>query len=398
LGERLSIKPLFSPKGFDSTQRPHVRKAGRKSILRIARIALSRTVTSGFAQEAHVKRIVLMLFLAVVAPVFAKAEAVSFKGKQITMVIGFAPGGGTDLAGRVIAKFLGKYLPGQPNVVVVNQPGADGISALNLMVMQTKPDGLHVAMGSSSQVDPLNFRAAKAVYDPSKFFYIGGVGRGRSFIIINSNAERRLYGKTASPVTMGSVGVPRSGMQVAAWGVEYLGWNIKWIVGYHGTGDVILALKRGEIDMTSVDLTQATKLMEEGSFKLLNEAGNLHSEQPVSAEIDSVPIFKRQLEDKITDPIALEAFKYWASLNSVDKWLALMPGTPPNIVSAYRKAFDKAVADPDFVKAGKASSDDFSPINHRTTERIVRILAATSPKAIGYTSSLLRKQGIDVTN
>src|ERR1700722_7497666 len=71
---------------------------------------------------------------AVLVPVASAAERPTFKGKTITMIIGYAPGGGTDLSGRLLASFLGKYLPGEPTIVVQNIPGADGMTAMNFFV------------------------------------------------------------------------------------------------------------------------------------------------------------------------------------------------------------------------------------------------------------------------
>src|SRR6266567_5805094 len=88
----------------------------------------------------------------------AAQGAVSFKGKTVTLLIGSDPGGGTDASGRLIALHLRKYLPGEPNIVVQNMPGASGITALNYFVHRTQPDGLTVIMGSISMVDPMNFR------------------------------------------------------------------------------------------------------------------------------------------------------------------------------------------------------------------------------------------------
>src|ERR1700754_331121 len=67
------------------------------------------------------------------------AEPVSFKGKTVLMLIGYAPGGGTDIAGRLIAQYLGKYLPGEPQVLIQNKPGADGLNAMNYFPHTGKP-------------------------------------------------------------------------------------------------------------------------------------------------------------------------------------------------------------------------------------------------------------------
>ena len=120
-------------------------------------------------------------------------EPVSFQGKQILMVIGYAAGGGTDAAGRLIAGHLGKYLPGQPTIVVQNVPGADGMVALNYIVQQTKPDGLTITMGSGTQIDPLHSRKPQAKYDIAKFNFIGGAGKGGTVLLINKDAEKRIF-------------------------------------------------------------------------------------------------------------------------------------------------------------------------------------------------------------
>jgi len=125
-------------------------------------------------------------------------------------------------------------------------PGAGGVIAFNYIVQQTKPDGLLYTVAPSDPVDPLNYRKAGAQYDPKAFRYFGGIHRGGNALLINRAAEKRPYDKTAAAVVMGSVGPwPRAAMLVALWGIEYLGWNARWVCGYAGTTDVMLALERG---------------------------------------------------------------------------------------------------------------------------------------------------------
>src|SRR5690348_3634306 len=206
-------------------------------------------------------------------------EPISFHGKQILMVIGYAAGGGTDAAGRLIAANLGKHLPGSPTIVVQNVPGADGMVALNYIVQQTKPDGLTITMGSGTQIDPLHSRKPQAKYEVGKFNFIGGAGLGGTVLLISNDAAKRIFDKKSDPVIMGALsGMPRSGMQMTAWGKEFLNWNVKWVVGYRGTNDLAVALERGEIDMTAtgtVPLVQ--KLLATGKFKILAQSGMLEN-------------------------------------------------------------------------------------------------------------------------
>lgn len=326
-------------------------------------------------------------------------DSVPWKGKTITMIVGSEPGGGTDASGRIIAAYLRKYLPGEPNVVVQNMPGASGITALNHFIHRTQPDGMTVINGSISMVDPLIYRRSTAQYDPKVLRFVGGIGRGGTVIFMNNQAEARLYDKSKKPVVIGSaLAVPRSAMQPALWCIEYLGWNATWVTGYHGTNEVMLALDRGEIDMTSTgNIFQIQDRLKSGQLKLLNQSGSLENGRVVTRkDFGDTPLFPDQMKGKIKDPIAQKAFDYWQALASGDKWLALAPGTPDNVVAAYREAFTKLAADQEFLERGDKISDGFEPLSYQDVELIVRTLADTPAEAMDYTKALMRKQGIRV--
>jgi hypothetical protein len=330
---------------------------------------------------------------------YAHAENVSFKGKNINFVIGYAPGGGTDVVGRLIAQYLGSYLPGNPTVIVRNMPGADGLTALNYMWQQTERDGLSVSMNSSVQADPLVYRKANAVWDPTKFDVIGGVGRGGGYLLITTDGAERLYDKSKPPVMMGSVGpLPRSGMQMTAWGIGVLEWNAKWVTGYKGTDEVMLALERGEIDMTSTaNLFAIERLLDRPGFKVLYQTGVLQNkEMQPRSELNSPPVFSKAIEGKIEDSVTKEAYSYWQNINTIDKWVALMPGTPNDIVETYRASFQKLATNPEFLKQGEKVSNGFEVMDQKEVEFLIHELARTPDEAMDYMKKLLRDQGLRV--
>src|SRR6476620_5177521 len=205
------------------------------------------------------------------------ADSVDFHGKTVSAIIGFPPGGGTDILGRAFLPYFEKYLPGNPAVVPKNVPGADGVTAMNFIAQQAPADGTTISISANTTADPLNFRKPQVHYVPTDFEVIGGGGRGGEVLLINTEAEKRLLNKAASPVVMGTLGgIPRSGMQMAAWGIELLGWNAKWVGGYPGTSQLALALERGEIDMTSTgNIYVVKKLLDTGKFKILVQSGML---------------------------------------------------------------------------------------------------------------------------
>jgi tripartite-type tricarboxylate transporter receptor subunit TctC len=326
-------------------------------------------------------------------------EAVSFQGKTVSMIVGYAAGGGTDAFGRLAASFLTNALQGAPTVVVRNIPGAEGITAMNYFVQQVAPDGLTIASAANTAADPLNYRKPQSRYDPTSFEVIGGIGRGGTAIVISKEAEMRLVDRRAAPVAMGALGgVQRSGMLVTTWGIEFLGWNAKWVLGYRGTNELMLALERGEIDMTATaNQFLIGKLLESGKFKILVQTGAQKNGRLVPrADFGDAPILASMLEGKIDDPLASKAFEYWGSIVAMDKWLALPPKSPAPLLEAYRDAYARMVRDPQFVDRGKLISDEFEPLMHEDIEALIRTLGRMPPQAIDYISDLLRKQGLEV--
>ena len=332
----------------------------------------------------------------------ARSEpSVRFDGQTINLIVGFAAGGGTDAAARVLAPLLARHLPGQPTIVVRNLPGAFGIAAVNHLLHQSKPDGLTLSMGANSQVDPVNYRKASLQYDPKQFHYIGGIGRGGYALVINSAAEKRLHDRTATPVIMGTIGGwPRAAMQVTVWGIEYLGWNARWVTGYPGTNQLMLALERGEVEMTSTgNMFQLGKLVESAKFRILNQSGSLQNGKFVGrADLGAAPVFSDLMEGKIGDPLGQMAFKYWIAINATDKFLALPPGTPRPIVATWREAFRATVRDPEFAELGQRISDEFAPVSYEDIELLITTLAETPPEVVDYLTSLLAKQGLKASN
>jgi hypothetical protein len=327
------------------------------------------------------------------------AQAEIFSGKTVTVLIGSAAGGPTDASGRLVGRFLTRYLPGAPAVVVQNMPGANGVTALTYFVQRTDPDGLMAYMGANTVVDPMVYRTAKAQYDPKTIRMAGGIGFGGTLMFISQEAEKRLYDKSLPPVIIGNSGThPAAGMQPALWGIEYLGWNAKWVVGYRGMSELLLAFDRGEVDLTSTsDLTLLRDRLKTGRMKVLLQGGSVENGKLVGRpEFGDVPIFRNMMEGKISDPTAQKAFEYWVALSNVDKWLGLAPKTPDDTLAIYRDAFRKFAADKEFMEFGQKLSTDFSVLAADDVETFVRVLADTPPEALTYLTDLMRKQGLRV--
>ena len=322
---------------------------------------------------------------------------ITFQGKTITMLINSAAGGGTDLTARLFSPFLAKHLPGNPIVIPRNMPGAEGTVALNYFVQQVVPDGLTLVTGAGPSIDPIRYRAPQSRFDPGKFEFIGGIDRGGNILVVSAAAEKRFYDKSAAPVAIGIAGAaPRSGHLMAAWGIEFLGWNGKWIPGYRSTQALNQALLQGEIDMTATSTLLSLKSgVESGEIKVVIQAGGFRDGKRLPRpEFPNVPILADQLSGKMANTIARQSFALWQAVSLTDKFFTLPPGTPAPLVAAYRNAYQKVIHDPEFNERGQKLSEVFEPMSTQDVNSLVKDIVATPNEAVKYVESLLRKQGI----
>ena len=321
----------------------------------------------------------------------ASAQPLSFEGKSIKVIVPSPAGGGTDYAARLIGRFLGKYLPGNPSIVAQNMPGGGGITALNFLAQQAKPDGLTMIVTANTAVDPLTYRQKQAHYNPAKMGIVGGFDLGEQLLVIRTEAIPRRLDKSKPPVAMGSnAGQPRQAMRMNVWGSLYLGWNTKWVNGYPGSSDLWLALERGEIDMTAFGPEfLREKELDPAKLKILYSDGKSKRTRSGRADFDAAPKFIKAMEGKISDPKMLAAYDYWRT-GVPFKMLALHQDTPKPILDAYREAFVKLEDDAEFMQAGEKVMAGFSFIPANDMLDLMKELDATSDEALKTTDELLR--------
>ncbi|MCZ6447681.1 MAG: tripartite tricarboxylate transporter substrate-binding protein [Alphaproteobacteria bacterium] len=322
--------------------------------------------------------------------------APDFKDKKINVIIGSSPGGGTDGTSRLVGRFLAKYLPGQPQMIYRNMPAGHGVKASNYFYNQAKPDGLTWFGGASSYVDPNNLRKKVVKYNPTEYAYIGAIVRGGSLLMLRKAVLKNLTDKSMKPVIVGTLDGSRSWAQALAWGSEYLGWNLKFVVGYPGSAALTLALRRGEIDMFGTSGIMILKsLIKTGKFQGLVQLGEAEGDGVVRRmSFPDVPTIPELMADK-PKGIAKEAFDFWSKTNQIDKWYALPPKTPKDIAAVYRVAFTKATKDPEFIKFGRHQfSIDFRTVRAATIAELIGSTAYPKLELIEHIRQIRIKNGL----
>jgi hypothetical protein len=304
---------------------------------------------TGTSALKHAAALVIVTCVAAAAP--AWAEDVSFSGKTVRMIVNSTAGGVTDLGARVVARFMGKHMPGAPTIVVQNMPGANGIAGTNYFYQQAAPDGLSSLSGSSSQVMPDLVRNNPQIrYDMLKMPMIGGVQYAGTLLVASRSAIERLNGAPGEPVVMAVVGAVRTGGMAALWGAEYLGWKMRFVTGYAGTPQLALAMERNEAEMMHTTGVGGIEnlLKDKARFGVVAQTGIVRGGKLVRRDqFQDVPLVSELLDGKLSGD-GKRAFSAWTETMKLGKYFALPPNTPEPLVAAYRAAFEAMQSDPEF--------------------------------------------------
>lgn len=317
----------------------------------------------------------VMALASLVATSSVQAE-MDFKGKSVEMIIASNAGGGTDLVGRIFAKYFEIYLPGRPHIIPKNTGAGAGekILAANRLA-RSDPNGLTIMQSDSDTLQPTLLKSASVMFEPAELRVIGSVSRGGSIVFIRKDAVARLKDPAAKPVLVGTPSGQRSWTAMTAWGKEYLGWNIKWVKGYKGSEALALALRRGEIDSFATNgIGVIDPLYKDGVIEYLVQEGEAGGRGFLPrTSFPNVPIFPVLLKQANVPEQAYRAYLSVMGASALDKWLSLPPKTPNDVANTYRAAFDKIAKDEAFLGTmHKQVSKEIYVLGGVDTERLIR--------------------------
>ena len=332
---------------------------------------------------------VVLIFSLVVSA--GAAEAPYYEGKTLRILVSSGTGGGTDTAARLVSRFIGKYLPGSPKIIVQNMPGGGGTIANNYFASEAKPDGLTILQDSSSGIGNFVRGGATIKYDPRKNKIIGGVARPGTLLMVRKDARDRLMNPSAKPVVVGDTDGIRTWVAMTVWAAEYLDWNLRWIYGYPGSRELQLAIRQGEIDIwATANIKLVKDLQREGVVQIV-----LAEDEQRRKDFPDVPTFLETLGAKKPTGLSWEAFVAWAGSPDLDKFLVAPPETPDHVVKSLREAFAKVMKDPEVDKEGdKFFGDGWRPITPQRVEAVIREQTEVSKEAKDFITKLRKKYNL----
>jgi tripartite-type tricarboxylate transporter receptor subunit TctC len=178
---------------------------------------------------------------------------------------------------------------------------------------------------------------------------------------------------------------------MTAWGADYLGWNLRCIYGYRGTQETLLALRRGEIDMWGSTNAKLLKdLVKDGLVDVITQ-----QDSERRSDFPDVPTFIELLGNKRPSGAAWEAYLAWAGPTSVDKFLVAPAGTPKEIVTLLRQAFNNMAKDDQFkAQAATFFGDEWRVISGEKTGALIREVTTISPEAQNFLTQIRKKYGL----
>jgi len=316
-----------------------------------------------------------------------------YKGKTIRFVVGQAAGGGYDLSARTIARHMGKQIPGNPTIVVENMTGAGSLIAANYTFNSAKPDGLFVGTWNGALIlrQALGDKAIRL--DGRKLGWIGSPTKGTPICGIMAHTGLQTLDEIVAAnreIKMGATGPGSTYEDLPMMLNLTLGTKFKVISGYEGTGTILVAMRRKEVDggcwtWESMRTTARPMLEAKGDERLIPYLIHRRWEEP---EVKNLPLIPDVLKK---DPDKLTAYKTWVATYEFQRPYTVPPGTPKERVQLLRKAFADTLKDPEFLAEAKKVKLQVTHTPGEEIEKYVEEMLSITPKAKELLSFLLTK-------
>ena len=337
--------------------------------------------------------VALLAFLALTAAPKVRAEDF-YRGKTIRFIVGFAPGGGYDTYTRMVARHIGKHIPGNPSTVVENMTGAGSLVLATHMYKQAAPDGLTVGIFNNSLIVQKSLGDSRINVDFGKLGWIGAPSVGEPVCMVMGFTGLKTLEdvlKYDKPLKVGATRAGSTGYDLPLIMNKTMGTKFEVISGYTGTATTRVALQKHELEAfcsqwESMRVTARSMLDAPGDDKLIPFIMNSRWEDP---EVKNLPLFK----DAIKDPKRYAVYRAWASQMDFQRPLSVPPGTPMDRIAILRKGLAETLKDPELLAEAKKSKLVMTPVSGERTAELVSEILSMPKEVKDSLSFLVRKKG-----
>ena len=304
-----------------------------------------------------------------------------YKARTINLVIGADAGGGSDTYGRLVARYMGKFLQGNPPIIPQNMPGAVSGKAASYLYTQAPRDGTTIgAIDSSAVLKPL-FSSGSLPYDPSKFIYLGSANSDTYLCIVRSDASVKTFEDTFSNEVI--LGATTEGAKVYDLPVmldNILGTKLRIVRGYPGTNQISLAIESKEIEgMCGLSwatlAAQHPDWVSRGFVRILAQESMKGSPEMDKMGVPLTASFAKTEEDR-------QVMELIYSQSEFGRPFVIPPGVPADRVAALRAAFNAALKDKDLLEEAGRAGLDIDPLAGDDFQSLVAKLYALPPHIV----------------
>lgn len=305
-----------------------------------------------------------------------------YKDKTIRFVVGAAPGGGYDLAARVVGRHMGKHIPGNPTIIVENMTGGGQLIAANYTYNSAKPDGLFVGIWNGAFVlrQALGDKAVRL--DSRKLGWIGAPTKGTPSCSIMAHTGLKSLKEilaATKEIKMGSVGPGSTYDDLPQILNRTIGTRFKVVSGYEGTGTILVAMRRKEVDggcwgWESARTTARPMLNAKGDEKLIPFLIHRRWDDPEVKDLPYIP-------EVIKGEDNLSAYHTWAGSYEFQRPFSVPPGTPKDRLQLLRKGFADTMKDTEFLAEAKKVKFEVTYVSGEEVDQYVNQVLSITPRA-----------------
>ena len=306
------------------------------------------------------------------------SEADFFKGKTVSVVVAYPPGGGYDAYGRLFATHLSRHLPASPTVILRNMPGASGILAANYLYNNAPADGTVMAIFSSSAAFAPLFGNERAQFKTEKFTWLGVIDQTTSTCASwHSSGIRSFDDLLTRPAIFGAAASTALNSEHPRAFNALLGMHLRVIHGYPGGSSILLAMERGEVEaLCSLSLSSLLSVRREDyeAHRLIPILQTGLKKHPAIPDVAHIYDYAKNDEER-------KIFHLLFGRHVVGRPIVAPPGLSPARTQTLRAAFEAVLKDPAFIAAAETQNLPIEPLTGEETETLVGELQAT-PAAI----------------
>jgi tripartite-type tricarboxylate transporter receptor subunit TctC len=316
-----------------------------------------------------------------------------YKGKTVRLIVGFSPGGAYDTWARMIAKHLGKYIPGNPILMVQNMPGAGSITLANYLTSIAKPDGLTLGSISSALYFDQLIGRQEVNFHWGNFTWIGTPERTSEMLYIRADAPFKTIEdvrKAAQPPKCGASGIGSTDYYFPRLLEDALGAKFAVVVGYPGAADIDLAVEKGEMHCRAGTLSSffgrepGRTWMKTGFVRLLVQGGKKRD----SRALDVPTIYELMEKYKTPETISRLALVL-LSPGEFGRPVVAPPGMSEEKTKVLRDAFAKTMADPELLAEVKKREWEANGLPAGELQALAKEVIAQPPEVIERMKKLL---------